>query len=117
MTLDKSIQSLEELVQVHMSHSNGMKEYATHPGRSADMRDIGLMISQNHESIAEVLKIVINDLKLQQEGTKKSKPQIGRWYKKRAIERKKHCADCRDSHKTMKNFETCKCGCRNELEK
>ena len=73
MTLAKSIQSLEELVQAHMSHSNGMKEYATHPGRSADMRDIGLMISQNHESIAEVLKVVINDLKSQQEGTKKSK--------------------------------------------
>ena len=73
MTLDSSIQSLEELVQVHVSHANGMKEFATHPGRSADMRDIGLMISQNHESIAEVLKTVINDLKLQQEGTKKSK--------------------------------------------
>jgi len=50
-----------------------MKEYATKPGRSADMRDITLMISNNHENMAEILKKVINDLRSEQIGNKKSK--------------------------------------------
>ncbi|MCH7647824.1 MAG: hypothetical protein IIA83_04365 [Thaumarchaeota archaeon] len=41
---------------------------------------------------------------------KDNKPQIGFWYKKRALGRKRHCEKCA-IQRTMEELENCHCEC------